>query len=1343
MNLKNCLLHLTALALLPVGLANGETIASTTFDGQVINGNTASDLGWTVNGVEDPGSISALIGDTATEQELFNSNLFNQSLFAPRLNTGNENTWWRTSVDLTATAASTVSLTDVTFDYWAINSGGAQNVARLSDFRITLYNPSNEVVGTASVFDVSNSSPAGGNGISTAVSIPFSAPVALSTPGTYRLEIDGGDFGGVDETGNHTGIDNLSINGTTGSDLGPQIIGIEGFDYPDGPIADKAGGTFWDWDNTSLSHTSTFSDWDTLFGSVNVVDGKLQTSSTSAAYRQFNGPEEGASSTNDEGLGAIRASSEVYFQTTMTRTAGSGWSGISSYDFATERILFGILAESGKFGIQVLNSDGLDGVSPSAIDPVQNQAYVIVGKIDFSNNLLSLWVNPDLGDFEANNSADVTRSYDAPFWSTAVGLGSGSGTTATWDNLEVALAWEDLTDTVPPVVEPPVVPSVIADTLLIDSLEFGEGDSVNISFADTTLGVKNYMLKQSPAMRAGTWTTVPGTTTILDPDTTAGHRSMFSTQLNPSVLGRLFLRVETAFKDPNDWDLDGQTNSQEASPRNISYTDENGNVVTVNGITSDPLKPDSDDDGVDDATERNLGTNSQSSDTDRDNLSDGDEQNRYGSDPRKTDSDGDGDIDGAEVNIYGTSPILVDTDGDAEEDPDERSDFTSPLISQVPVPFIDIDTDTIRLSLDLTFTEGSDQVVETTLGRNTGQETTLGMTDGRSVETTTETSAELSVGVEATAGVPPSASVSVTGTIGSSQALSSGRNWSVDKSSTRSSQESYEEALGLTSSESFSTAGGKIRLTLKVVNRGQKTFAMNGLTLTAFYRDPTISDPASGKQVLGTLEFASPNQLNVTLAPGAQSGPLAFEVDIDTIAAQQLSRWEGALRDPSLLSFEVANFGLLDREGIDFAFLTEKTLLRTALLVIDYGGAGGRDVETYRVAANVERNGNQPAGVALRTVLTDDRYLDIPFTTGMNPVRGEVLTGIRGVNTINPTATSNGAFWAIASTDPAVDDPTDMNDFTPFDEVVLLPNQEYYLMYVRDMDKDGLWAREEAVLGSSDSDTNSDSDTLDDFAEAREGWNVSVVGKATYKAFSDPSDEDVDQDGVLDHEEKAAGTDPRLSDTDGDGRSDRLEIDDNPNFLNPLDPSDPSPAAINLSPENPIPDAGNVTIAGNASDPEEGLQGNITITVSGFSPRVIAASGTSQSFSESYAFTTTGNKTFTIQATNTNGQVTTKTVTVNITTIFPTSGLVNEYLFNSYTGNTVIDTSPTATDNGRVDNTSLVTNTGNRFGRSNAAIELDDSQIVDDAFPTIDLRAPTTMISSLGQCGSSQHPAAI
>lgn len=201
----------TALALV-TGSTHAAVVASTNFDGQTIIGNTASNLGWTLDGVADPGSMSAFDENTTTARNLFNGNTTTRNNFAPALNTGNGNTWWRTSVDLTVSAGSNVTLTDVTFDYLALGGAQTPQPVRRSDFTITLYDPSNAMVGTASILDViDGSNPT--DLVPTPVSLVFGSSVALSAPGTYRLDIDGGELGGFNETGNHTAIDNLSING--------------------------------------------------------------------------------------------------------------------------------------------------------------------------------------------------------------------------------------------------------------------------------------------------------------------------------------------------------------------------------------------------------------------------------------------------------------------------------------------------------------------------------------------------------------------------------------------------------------------------------------------------------------------------------------------------------------------------------------------------------------------------------------------------------------------------------------------------------------------------------------------------------------------------------------------------------------------------------------------------------------------------------------------------------------------------------------------------------------------------------------------------------------------------
>lgn len=92
-----------------------------------------------------------------------------------------------------------------------------------------------------------------------------------------------------------------------------------------------------------------------------------------------------------------------------------------------------------------------------------------------------------------------------------------------------------------------------------------------------------------------------------------------------------------------------------------------------------PLVNDSDRDGLLDAQEvRGLRTNALVRDTDRDGLPDGDEVNVHKSDPLQTDTDGDGLSDGDEVNRYGTDPVRADSDKGLVPDGVEVANGTDP-----------------------------------------------------------------------------------------------------------------------------------------------------------------------------------------------------------------------------------------------------------------------------------------------------------------------------------------------------------------------------------------------------------------------------------------------------------------------------------------------------------------------------------------------------------------------------------------------------------------------------------------------------------------------------------------
>ena len=124
----------------------------------------------------------------------------------------------------------------------------------------------------------------------------------------------------------------------------------------------------------------------------------------------------------------------------------------------------------------------------------------------------------------------------------------------------------------------------------------------------------------------------------------------------------------------------------------LADTDDDGlpNLIEKE-IGSDPYNPDTDGDNLPDGYEAlTLGTDPTKPDTDENGVSDYDEdfdndglsngqEYELGTEPYNDDTDGDGLKDGEEINIYGTDPLKVDTDEDGLEDGDEIYFETDPL----------------------------------------------------------------------------------------------------------------------------------------------------------------------------------------------------------------------------------------------------------------------------------------------------------------------------------------------------------------------------------------------------------------------------------------------------------------------------------------------------------------------------------------------------------------------------------------------------------------------------------------------------------------------------------------
>ena len=111
----------------------------------------------------------------------------------------------------------------------------------------------------------------------------------------------------------------------------------------------------------------------------------------------------------------------------------------------------------------------------------------------------------------------------------------------------------------------------------------------------------------------------------------------------------------------------------------VALTDEAGFTIVVSGVKVQSIV-DTDQDGLFDLIETQLGTDPKNPDTDDDGLKDGDEVNKYGTNPLNPDTDGDGLRDGREAEL-GTDPLNPDTDDDGLADGREVELGTNPKVA--------------------------------------------------------------------------------------------------------------------------------------------------------------------------------------------------------------------------------------------------------------------------------------------------------------------------------------------------------------------------------------------------------------------------------------------------------------------------------------------------------------------------------------------------------------------------------------------------------------------------------------------------------------------------------------
>ena len=642
-------------------------------------------------------------------------------------------------------------------------------------------------------------------------------------------------------------------------------------------------------------------------------------------------------------------------------------------------------------------------------------------------------------------------------------------------------------------------------------------------------------------------------------------------------------------------------------------------LTTVN-VTSDPALPDSDNDGISDLDEFRNRTDPRSPDTDGDGLTDLEEISRWESNAKSVDSDGDARgpnadqfprselYDGAELD-RGTSPSLRDTDGDGKDDFEESFIEVSrnPLVAELPSALVTLDGDIdMRMFIEYSESQGNEVEYGSTFGREST--TSTSRSDTTSTATTmagkgayfddlefTKQGAINFVGRKLLNFGVKFLPDSIAGPLDINKEptpdVTKTNSTTLTSSSSSTAREEHSKYVTDSSTQTETASRGEIRGAVRVTNTGDWAFELDNLFITLAQWQTTTGE----FKTLATMEpdLIDQGGNGQTLQIGQS---ISLPVVADNVNPGLMKEF---LANPNALMLDPAQYSLRNANGIDFNFITENAYKQTALITIDYGD--GR-VENYRVASAVDRYAAQtsnpddpaqpfqagdPVGIEMGTVM--DRILRLPYQVSPRGFAGgsvEVLTELNGTSNLTnssglpfpedrlPGSVQRPAgYWVIytARDSQAADD-------LDFGRMLLQNGDQVRLVYVRDEDGDGLFKREEYVLGSSDEtvDTmmpaaagpndiagivsyvnypvrlvdgevayvngtdgipdslDSDRDGLSDHEESRDGWMVSANGDAAYAVFASPTNVDSDGDGMTDLQEKAAGTDPNIVDSDGD-----------------------------------------------------------------------------------------------------------------------------------------------------------------------------------------------------------------
>lgn len=466
------------------------------------------------------------------------------------------------------------------------------------------------------------------------------------------------------------------------------------------------------------------------------------------------------------------------------------------------------------------------------------------------------------------------------------------------------------------------------------------------------------------------------------------------------------------------------------------------------------------------------------------------------------DWDGDGLTNHQELIQYGTDPRKWDTDGDGFSDYDELAQFdpvTSALIFNPKIadlPEIEL---TINSYPDITYwytdVHGSSQSRSVVTGEETSSSSTV------SEVSSTTYSQEHGWEVSATYGIKTGFDGGSTYelTAGVHGAYTESNTTEYGTSRTVANTQSFEEARTYEAMNEIRYEKATLAFDVTIRNPGHLVYRVENLILNAYIRDGNSLSVVSNLDIGGGFPFildATANRRSVT-------------TDVSVETAEELF----AVADHLICGLDGYAFSYTSAGGVttDFTAASTNTAARCADVIVDFGIGNGRDPLFRKVATLTKYNPDHLFledmynRVTIKDILTT---MDLDYVIG-NANSNDGLTELEGI-TVDPARNS---YWYIIK-QPYSADSADVwsvrhNSVNP-ETLTVNTRDIVHFVFSKDEDGDSVSNYMEELLGTSDTDTDSDDDNLSDFTEI-DGFER---GGETYQ--TNPANEDTDGDGETD-----------------------------------------------------------------------------------------------------------------------------------------------------------------------------------------------------------------------------------